>query len=547
MGDPDAPDGTEEAEHQDGDEGFEEDDGDLQEEIDFLANHHDAADLLLPSEARGAPATAAVASTSQSGVTRTPPSQDDSAPGMEVQQAEEEEDDVLGPDGHGGYHHTVNLAKALVELRHQSFVTQRQTAEIIRLWQRLTDRDKAVVTFPPRFRDRLIQGRFKTTHRHSHVPGVESLKRAVLGQGRGAAQTPSASRLVEAVILELCRIHPHEACTIAGVRVQRWGAVMRDYNQIQQNICSSTALMASTRIQLYCVNQRTLTQWHNKRAKAMMRDTIALAIPGPSATSTAAEPLAAPRALMQQPQQPDQPLQHRLPEDASGLARTIRGPLAPELYARLLTTARVSSSSATTTPTATATATATPTATATATATPTTTATPTAILLTPPPPPTPTPPQACFSTPQLWTTLTLHPPQPSTSAAGTPQLWILTPPTPPPQPAGATSASSSSASTAPAAVASPSSPAIPRSTAWRRKIRQEEIRQAREKGLQVKDARRSSHFNCRHCGQPKTREYGHSRYKGEDFCSRVDGRTVEQWLAHKRQQDQGPLGRGRPL
>ncbi|KAL2082463.1 hypothetical protein ACEWY4_022281 [Coilia grayii] len=228
----------------------------------------------------------------------------------------------------------------------------------------------------------------------------------------------------------------------------------------------------------------------------MMWDTIALAIPGPSATSTAAEPLAAPRALMQQPQQPDQPLQHRLPEDASGLARTIRGPLAPELYARLVTTARVSSS-ATTTPTATATATSTPTATATT--TPNTNTTP-----------------GLFQHP----TAVDHP-----DTTSTPALHH----------------------TAPAAVASPSSPAIPRSTAWRRKIRQEEIRRAREKGLQVKDARRSSHFNCRQCGQPKTREYGHSRYKGEDFCSRVDGRTVEQWLAHKRQQDQGPLGQGRPL
>ena len=63
-----------------------------------------------------------------------------------------------------------------------------------------------------------------------------------------------------------------------------------------------------------------------------MRDTLSLAVPGPSAPQTAAEPLSAPRTLLQQPQQPDQPLQHRLPVDASGLAATIRGPLAPELY-----------------------------------------------------------------------------------------------------------------------------------------------------------------------------------------------------------------------
>ena len=70
----------------------------------------------------------------------------------------------------------------------------------------------------------------------------------------------------------------------------------------------------------------------NTREKNKMRDTLSLAVPGPSAPQTAAEPLSAPRTLLQQPQQPDQPLQHRLPADASGLAATIRGPLAPELY-----------------------------------------------------------------------------------------------------------------------------------------------------------------------------------------------------------------------
>ena len=52
----------------------------------------------------------------------------------------------------------------------------------------------------------------------------------------------------------------------------------------------------------------------------MMRDTITMAIPGPTAPLTAAEPLSAPRTLLQRPEQPDRPLQHRLPVDASGLA-----------------------------------------------------------------------------------------------------------------------------------------------------------------------------------------------------------------------------------
>ena len=57
--------------------------------------------------------------------------------------------EVIGPDGHPGYHHLVALAHALVELRHHAFVTQRRSREIIALWEKLTDRDKVPVSFPP--------------------------------------------------------------------------------------------------------------------------------------------------------------------------------------------------------------------------------------------------------------------------------------------------------------------------------------------------------------------------------------------------------------
>ena len=68
--------------------------------------------------------------------------------------------DAVGPDGHGGYQHVVHLANALVELRAHGFVTQRQTRNIIALWDKLSERDKA----PPRHQDRLVRGQFKTYH-----------------------------------------------------------------------------------------------------------------------------------------------------------------------------------------------------------------------------------------------------------------------------------------------------------------------------------------------------------------------------------------------
>ena len=161
--DPDTPDGTGEAE-EDWNEGFEEEEE--LEEIRLLSHHH--ALLLQPVEPRGAPAAAvAEAPTSQSEPTPAPapPAEedDDVSTGIPVFISSVRVivrrtfmsclcaflQDVMGPDGHGGYHHVTALANALADLRHRRFVTQRQARVIIALWQRLSDRDKAPVAFPP--------------------------------------------------------------------------------------------------------------------------------------------------------------------------------------------------------------------------------------------------------------------------------------------------------------------------------------------------------------------------------------------------------------
>ncbi len=48
-------------------------------------------------------------------------------------------------------------------------------------------------------------------------------------------------------------------------------------------------------------------------------------------------------------------------------------------------------------------------------------------------------------------------------------------------------------------------------------------------------------FNmCSKCGQPKTKEFGHSRYGNATFCSRAsDGKSLDDWLAEQRQQNKG--------
>ncbi|KAL2082093.1 hypothetical protein ACEWY4_021911 [Coilia grayii] len=269
LGDPDVHDGTDVAEEEwkDGDEGegYEE----QPEEILLLEHHHA---LLQTSEASSEPATATPesvlkVSTFQSRSVHPPPSHDndDGNPEMEVQETNKEED-VVRPDGNGGYHHTVALAHALVALRNEAIISQHQATQIIALWQRMTERDKAV-------------GDPITSHQGTPTPGVDVLKRAVLGQ---AAKSPELSRLVEAIILELCRLHIQEINAIP----QRWDSVMRDYRQIQKKVLNSPTLMAHTRMQLFVVSKWTLTLWHNQRGRAMMRETTSTAVPKANAPQT---------------------------------------------------------------------------------------------------------------------------------------------------------------------------------------------------------------------------------------------------------------------
>ncbi|KAK6487793.1 hypothetical protein HHUSO_G9072 [Huso huso] len=77
----------------------------------------------------------------------------------------------------------------------------------------LSNGDKQRLAYPARHQDRLIQGQFKTTKTtSSDTPGTDSLKRCLLVQGSGPAQWPQTSRLVEAICIQLCRLHQVQRC-----------------------------------------------------------------------------------------------------------------------------------------------------------------------------------------------------------------------------------------------------------------------------------------------------------------------------------------------
>ncbi|XP_039599300.1 uncharacterized protein LOC120522416 [Polypterus senegalus] len=399
--DPDAPDGTDTDDDDSVDEGFQEVEGLEEEALDntvFGLEEDFAQQPLSSVRSQSHPAIGA----SQSG-----PADQETSPGDEATQSRSHKLHSLGTDTDPGYQHVVNLALSLVKLRHHAYVTQQQVADIVTLWERLPEGDKAPVRFPPRYQERLVQGRFRRKHSQTIVtPGVESLRWCMGGQ---ATQMPNISRLVEAVCVELSRIHP-EGTTICGVRVNRWAAVMRDYICIRENILTNSVLLAQTRIQLFPLNQRTLAQWHYARTRELQRRDLELAVPLPTSSALATEPTPAAR-------------------------------------------------------------------------------------------PRPTGPEQSAAQPLHFLTHLTYPFRRRSDAG----------------------------------------PSVPRTTAWRRKKKQEADELARQQGILPKQRKKIEEYICKSCGRQKTKEFGHSQFGGEFFCSTSAGKTIEEWLEEKRREKQKQL------
>ncbi|XP_029546018.1 uncharacterized protein LOC115147899 [Salmo trutta] len=247
--DPDVPDGTPDV--FEGGEGEEEDLRELEEEDDptmSLPALDDSLPPVPPLRKATPPLTKPTQPNPSQVPVVTPP--DDT---MEVDTTlaasqDLDDDEYIGPDGVSGYQHVVLLAKSLVRLLEGPWISNRQIEETMALWGNLPERDKAAVSYPERFRDRVLQGHFKNS-KTSTVKGEESMKRSLLGQGSGPAQWPNTSRTVEAIFVELCHKHP-AGKTVLGNRVNRWGAILGDYRRIRTMVLGSPNLKTHTRLQL---------------------------------------------------------------------------------------------------------------------------------------------------------------------------------------------------------------------------------------------------------------------------------------------------------
>ncbi|XP_064181123.1 uncharacterized protein LOC135249417 [Anguilla rostrata] len=227
----------------------------------------------------------------------------------------EDSEESAGPDGQLGYQHVTRLASALVDLRELDFVSDAKVDKLVCLWTALPDADKSRLVYPSRHQERLVKGRFKATKSKTSVmPGKESLQRCLLGQASGPASWPSASRLVEAICSQLCRLHP-TGYTSSGVRRTRWAAVLADYTHIRELVLDNPRLMAQTTLQLFELNQRTLSQWFSRRQKEWERTVLEQAVVAPSTPAVASQPL--PRQLLRGEVSGQPPFVFVTPEDRS--------------------------------------------------------------------------------------------------------------------------------------------------------------------------------------------------------------------------------------
>ena len=84
--------------------------------------------------------------------------------------------------------------------------------------------------------------------------------RCMLGNNAGPANWANSSHLVEAICLALCKEHPSPQKE-RGATTSRWAQVLSSYGSIRQLVLDNARVMARTSIQLFEINQRTLSQW----------------------------------------------------------------------------------------------------------------------------------------------------------------------------------------------------------------------------------------------------------------------------------------------
>ncbi|XP_059379105.1 uncharacterized protein LOC132114800 [Carassius carassius] len=113
--------------------------------------------------------------------------------------------------------------------------------------------------------------------------------------------------------------------------MNHWAAILHDYQAIWRLVGNCPALRGRTRIQLFEVNQRTLSVWNNNYRKKLEADVLALSVPLPQISMVSHSQLPLARQMTSMPSAPGSSLKsfpHVANPDLSGQA-TRRGQRPP--------------------------------------------------------------------------------------------------------------------------------------------------------------------------------------------------------------------------
>ncbi|CAH1242386.1 Hypp6644 [Branchiostoma lanceolatum] len=159
---------------------------------------------------------------------------------------------------------------------------------------------------------------------------IENHESCMVGGHSGPAQWPDASRLVEAIFVQLCALHPSASETVGGVTKRRVSVITGEYSHIRRVVMDSDHLKTRTTLQLYEVNQHTFTQWWARRQKKQLATVLNLGLKQPSASAVSAVPTPHPRSKPERIMPAiTQPYVFSYPVNTTGQATNIRRGSAP--------------------------------------------------------------------------------------------------------------------------------------------------------------------------------------------------------------------------
>ncbi|XP_053699560.1 uncharacterized protein LOC128746500 [Synchiropus splendidus] len=418
------------------------------------------------------------------------------------------------------------LASYLVGLnRTVTALSNTEVAEIVRLYGRLHTQDQMTPKYTLKSHKTTLPGPWRASRKRSgSAPGQQAAERLYMVHGK-AAHRPDLNRVSECVALKLYhefRVARNRPKDNKGRTFPIPQAIVMTYSHIKQLLEDSKDIMDQTDLLLVNINNTTVSSWLHDRQKRTERDSLLQGVQLPQQIAVTEELLPEPRALPSQPVQHGQaPLEFQEPENREGEAR-IRQRRSTRTPAPLPQSAGFPPVAGQWPP----------------------------LSWTPFPQTPQVQPHGWFSAyqppptgPQAWPSTHRAPFAPPPH----PQGWSAYPQVPPPHFYAWPSTSQAPTQGWPSAYQPPSTSSQQQSSApsqthpdaldptnrhRQRRLQkaalEDQERAQRGEPPKKRHTKEQYHYQCKQCGQPKTKSTGHSQVRGKWYCP-ASGKTFEEW------------------